>query len=406
MRKPYIYLFILIIITAVNIAYPIEGIFDYALYLNNLKSGDPLLVQEAKDNILLHYHGLWGETEKKAIEKGIIDIIQENDGTPATVNDNLFGSNKPCNTKTALSDSKTAAILLAGSLRLTNALPALAKRINYITPGKSHLETVIPLGGPTPIDFPAAIAMKMIGEPSLPYLKEVIRVNKDRETRRLAYNTLILITGKTDPSLKNEATMVREGEEEKITVTFGYAIKADIFSKLTSDNEEIRKATKVTFAASTSEEEIRRTSLQLMAFLKFNPSLSAEVRQDLIEIIGIKKFENCIPYLVENINVISIKKPLDNTQKHQLYPSIDALSNIGKPALSSLIKALESYPGSMITSTEDGHEIDKGYASLITIRKIVGTKKTEQLLNEQLSKETREMKKTWLRNSLKMINVK
>jgi hypothetical protein len=219
MRKIHLIIFIMLITT--TFAYSIEGIFDYQLYLNNLKSGDPLLVQEAKDNIPLRYHGLWGETEKKAIEKGIIDIIQEDDGSPATVNENLFGSNKPCDTKTALSDSKTAAILLAGSLKLTNTLPALTRRINYVTPGKSNLETVIPLGGPAPIDFPAAVAMKMMGESSLPYLKEIIRVNKDLETRRLAYNTLVMITGETDPALKSEASKVREGEEEKVTIIIG-----------------------------------------------------------------------------------------------------------------------------------------------------------------------------------------
>lgn len=97
-------------------------------YCSQLKSGDPLAVQYAKDYIFRRYEVVSPEARKR-IEDKLIDIINENkqsildtvsDHVDTVSNELLFNyKNLPSESVLILRDGKRAAMFLTGSLRIT-----------------------------------------------------------------------------------------------------------------------------------------------------------------------------------------------------------------------------------------------------------------------------------------------
>jgi len=200
---------------------------DVKPYIVQLKSGDPLTVQEAKDNILIHCF-TDGTTVRNQFEQELIKIIQEDTGITDTVAAHekaVSPHNKSVSSKMdSLKDAKTAAILLAGALKMEKAIPALAKQVNYITPGRfpGSME-ILYEGYPYAVlcgfdQFPAAVSLLMIGDPSIPYLREIIKKHKDLATRLVAYAVFVKIQGKEEYALAKEANRY----DGPITLTVGH----------------------------------------------------------------------------------------------------------------------------------------------------------------------------------------
>jgi len=191
------------------------------MFITQLKSGDPLTVQEAKDNILIRCF-TDGTIARNSYEQELIKIIQENTGKPDKVWERKEAASHAFNKRVlskddSLEDAKTAAILLVGELKVEKAIPALVKQINYVTPGRSNY----PITNLWLDEFPAAVSLLMIGEPSIPYLREIIKKHEDRETRILAYTVVVKIQGKEDNALWKEARRV-SSSDTPIKVTVGH----------------------------------------------------------------------------------------------------------------------------------------------------------------------------------------
>jgi len=205
-----VYLFLLIVATAICQT-------DVDVYIAQLKSNDALSVQNAQDYIVRH--AILSPESKEEFGKELIKIIEQD---TSMIPDTVFAHREKASkywgpqkqnlaVEVSLSDARTAAIFLVGILKIKAALPALKKQINYVTPGV----TEYPCGsimGPYLNEFPAALAMILIGDDSAPYLRDIIKNHPDRDTRILAYCVFARIQGKGDSVLLAEARKARPSD--------------------------------------------------------------------------------------------------------------------------------------------------------------------------------------------------
>lgn len=176
---------------------------EVSINIARLQSGDSLTVQIGQSYILRRCEA-WSELTKEFLP-GLLAIIQKDDNLPDTVQAHQKASydftmiqrrKQKRDEEWILSDAKTSAAFIVGNLRSKDALPALAKHINYVTPGYFHWE--VSSNGPQIEDFPCAIAMSLMGDTAIPYLLDIIKKHPDEETRILAAKTIQSIRGSRD----------------------------------------------------------------------------------------------------------------------------------------------------------------------------------------------------------------
>ncbi len=101
--------------------------------ISQLMSGDSFEIQRAKEYLFSHYSTV-SESQRQEYVKGLILIIDSPDTVGDTMKDHYRYAHGSKTILTPSDISRTAAIEIAGQLRITEALPILAKHLNYMTP--------------------------------------------------------------------------------------------------------------------------------------------------------------------------------------------------------------------------------------------------------------------------------
>ncbi len=164
--------------------------------ISQLMSGDSLEVQRSKEYLYSHYSTV-SESQRQEYVKGLILIIDSPDTVGDTMKDHYRYAHGSKTILTPTDISRTAAIDIVGQLRITEALPILAKHLNYMTPQPDAppLEISIGYGPPYVSSYPCAQTMTLMGDTAIPYLEKVLKSHQDKATRFLAGRTILTIKG-------------------------------------------------------------------------------------------------------------------------------------------------------------------------------------------------------------------